>query len=137
MTTNQTSWQMVGNPEVICARCDLVEATVNDQDHRLPENRCCPESLLLGAAYSLRIRLPKNKEGVVPRVVAVRGWDLSPRQMPVPTALVSVRTLTFSRFSGLYDASADGKHFLIGTLIGGSNVEPPTVIMDWEAGLKR
>ncbi len=58
-------------------------------------------------------------------------------ELSAPKNLFKTRTITFSRFSGLYDASADGKRFLIGTLIGESNMEPPTVITNWEAGLKK
>ena len=36
-----------------------------------------------------------------------------------------------------YDVSPDGQRFLIGTLTGDSNTAPPTVILNWTAGLKK
>jgi hypothetical protein len=36
-----------------------------------------------------------------------------------------------------YDVSPDGQRFLIGTLIGDSKAQPPTVILNWVAELKK
>jgi Tol biopolymer transport system component len=36
-----------------------------------------------------------------------------------------------------YDVTADGKRFLIGTLIGDTKAPPPTVIMNWTALVKK
>jgi serine/threonine protein kinase len=35
------------------------------------------------------------------------------------------------------DVSLDGQRFLIGTLVGDSKAQPPTVILDWTANLKK
>jgi eukaryotic-like serine/threonine-protein kinase len=36
-----------------------------------------------------------------------------------------------------YDVSPDGQRFLIGTLVGDTKAQPPTVILNWAADLKR
>ena len=36
-----------------------------------------------------------------------------------------------------YDVSPDGQKFLIGTLVGDTKAQPPNVILNWTADLKK
>jgi hypothetical protein len=36
-----------------------------------------------------------------------------------------------------WDVAADGKRFLINTVVGDSTAAPITVVLNWEAGLKK
>ena len=53
-----------------------------------------------------------------------------------PKALFKTRMLRF-QINHEYEVAADGKHFLIGTLVGDSKSPPPTVILNWTAELKK
>ena len=55
-----------------------------------------------------------------------------------PKSLFKTRMMTLDhRTYHEYDVSPDGQRFLIGTLIGGTKAAPPTVILNWAAGLKK
>jgi Tol biopolymer transport system component len=59
-------------------------------------------------------------------------------QFDAPKPLFETRMLDLE--GGLYheyDVSPDGQKFLIGTLVGDSKVQPPTVILNWPALLKK
>jgi Tol biopolymer transport system component len=59
-------------------------------------------------------------------------------QFDTPKPLFKTRTLSLE--GGIfheYDVSPDGQRFLIGTLIGDTKAEPPTVVLNWAAELKR
>jgi Tol biopolymer transport system component len=52
-------------------------------------------------------------------------------------ALFKTRMQARSRLFHEYDVTADGQRFLIGTLIGESKAQPPTVILNWTADMKK
>jgi hypothetical protein len=59
-------------------------------------------------------------------------------EFAAPKPLFKTRTLALE--GGIfheYDVSPDGQRFLIGTLIGDTKAQPPTVILNWTAALKR
>ncbi len=59
-------------------------------------------------------------------------------QFAAPKPLFKTRTLALE--GGVfreYDVSPDGQKFLIGTLIGDTKAQPPTVILNWAADLKQ
>jgi eukaryotic-like serine/threonine-protein kinase len=54
-----------------------------------------------------------------------------------PKSLFKARSPNFTGVFWPYDVTADGKRFLIGTLIGESKSPPPTVILNWTAELNK
>ncbi|MEP7148486.1 MAG: hypothetical protein ABI857_06350 [Acidobacteriota bacterium] len=54
-----------------------------------------------------------------------------------PKALFKTKMLGTFGGSHEFDVSADGQRFLIGTLVGEPTAPPPTVILNWTAGLKK
>ncbi|MEO7674508.1 MAG: hypothetical protein ABIU09_10590 [Pyrinomonadaceae bacterium] len=54
-----------------------------------------------------------------------------------PKALFNTRMLGVIGSTHEFDVSPDGKRFLIGTLVGEPIAPPPTVILNWTAGLKK
>jgi Tol biopolymer transport system component len=66
--------------------------------------------------------------------VKALGTDIEVGQ-PVP--LFKARTLSRYGISHDYDVTADGQRFLIGTMVGDTSAPPPSVIVNWAAGLKQ
>jgi hypothetical protein len=66
--------------------------------------------------------------------VKALGTDIEVGQ-PVP--LFKARTLSRYGISHEYDVTADGQRFLIGTMVGDTSAPPPSVIVNWAAGLKK
>jgi serine/threonine protein kinase len=59
-------------------------------------------------------------------------------QFAAPRPLFKTRTLALEgAIFREYDVSPDGQRFLIGTLVGDTKAQPPTVILNWPAELKR
>jgi serine/threonine protein kinase len=59
-------------------------------------------------------------------------------QFAAPKPLFKTRTLWVEgRIYHEYDVSPDGQRFLIGTLIGDPKAPPPTVILNWQAEVKK
>ncbi|MFL6228183.1 MAG: protein kinase domain-containing protein [Pyrinomonadaceae bacterium] len=59
-------------------------------------------------------------------------------QFAAPKPLFKTRTLALEgAIFHEYDVSPDGQKFIIGTLIGDTKAQPPTVILNWTADLKR
>jgi eukaryotic-like serine/threonine-protein kinase len=58
-------------------------------------------------------------------------------QFATPKPLFKTRMLTWFNNWHEYDVSPDGQRFLIGTLVGDTRAQPPTVILNWAAELKR
>jgi Tol biopolymer transport system component len=58
-------------------------------------------------------------------------------EFAAPKPLFKTRMLALLNNSHEYDVSADGQRFLIGTLVGDTKAQPPTVILNWTAELKR
>jgi Tol biopolymer transport system component len=56
-------------------------------------------------------------------------------QFAAPKPLFKTRMMTTNFHE--YDVSPDGQRFLIGTLVGDTKAQPPTVILNWTANLKR
>ncbi len=68
--------------------------------------------------------------------VAVTGSG-EQAEFGVPKALFKTRMLSRFNISHEYDISPDGQRFLIGTLVGEPKSPPPTVILNWMAGMKK
>jgi hypothetical protein len=66
--------------------------------------------------------------------VKTNGTDI---EFGTPKALFKTRMLAWASGFHEYDVSLDGQRFLIGTLIGDTKAQPPTVIMNWTAALKK
>jgi Tol biopolymer transport system component len=58
-------------------------------------------------------------------------------QFETPKTLFKTRMLMWFGNVHEYDVSPDGNRFLIGTLISDTKVQPPTVILNWTADLKK
>lgn len=58
-------------------------------------------------------------------------------QFAAPKPLFKTRMLRLLGNPYEYDVSPDGQKFLIGTLIGDTKAQPPTVILNWMADLKK
>ncbi len=59
-------------------------------------------------------------------------------EFTTPKALFKTKTLTLNAGNNHeFDVSPDGQRFLIGTLVGDSKVQPPTVILNWPALLRK
>jgi hypothetical protein len=54
-----------------------------------------------------------------------------------PKPLFKTRMLGWIGNAHEYDVSPDGQRFIIGTLIGDTKAQPPTVILNWMADLKK
>lgn len=59
-------------------------------------------------------------------------------EFTTPKTLFKTKTLTLNAGNNHeFDVSPDGQRFLIGTLVGDSKVQPPTVILNWPALLRK
>jgi serine/threonine protein kinase len=58
-------------------------------------------------------------------------------EFAAPKPLFKTRIMAWVLGFHEYDVSPDGQRFLIGTLIGETKAAPPTVILNWTAGLKK
>ncbi len=58
-------------------------------------------------------------------------------EFDTPKALFKTRMIGLFGSTHEFDVSPDGKRFLIGTLIGEPTAQPPTVILNWTAALKK
>jgi len=58
-------------------------------------------------------------------------------EFAAPKALFKTRMLLRSQNFHEFDVSPDGQKFLIGTLIGDTKAQPPTVVLNWPALLKK
>ena len=58
-------------------------------------------------------------------------------QFTAPKPLFKTRMLMWFGNAHEYDVSPDGQRFLVGTLVGETKAQPPTVILNWAAELKR
>jgi len=58
-------------------------------------------------------------------------------QFSPPKALFKTRMLAESNVFHEFDVSADGQRFLVGSLIGDTKSPRPTIILNWEAALKK
>jgi hypothetical protein len=58
-------------------------------------------------------------------------------EFAAPKPLFKTRMMAWVLGFHEYDVSPDGQRFLIGTRIGETKAEPPTVILNWTAALKK
>lgn len=58
-------------------------------------------------------------------------------QSGAPTALFKTRMFADSNVFHEFAVSHDGQRFLVGTLIGDTKSPRPTVILNWQAALKK
>jgi hypothetical protein len=58
-------------------------------------------------------------------------------EFAAPRPLFKTRMLSHVLSQHEYDVSPDGQRFLIGTLVGETKAQPPTVILNWTADLKK
>jgi hypothetical protein len=54
-----------------------------------------------------------------------------------PKTLFKTRMMAWALGFHEYDVSPDGQRFLIGTLVGDTKAQPPTVILNWMAEIKK